>query len=165
MSIYQFDEELFKENFNAKDPGTKSIDSYRLNHVPDRCFKLYPFKATTKNASPIVYDLSEVISGFFRKALGISAESLGFDDLCQRVREKVEIDDGDDAELFRDIIRALFFNGDNFKANNIGLYPYQTTVDNKSADRVAEFLYCILGLDEHDRQNIKNAEKKYPFIY
>lgn len=163
MSIYQFDEELFKENFNAKDPGTKSIDSYRLNHVPDRCFKLYPFKATTKNASPIVYDLSEVISGFFRKALGISAESLGFDDLCQRVREKVEIDDGDDAELFRDIIRALFFNGDNFKANNIGLYPYQTTVDNKSADRVAEFLYCILGLDEHDRQNIKNAEKKYPF--
>lgn len=162
MSDYYFDEELFKINFNAKEPGTKSSDSYRLNHIADNCFKLYPFKATTRNASPIVYELSEVISGFFRKSLGISAESLDFEELCSRVQDKVEIEEND-IELFNDIIRALFFKGDSFYANNIGLYPYQTLVENKSADRVAEFLYCVLGLDDTDKQNIKNAEEAYPF--
>lgn len=163
MSGYHFDEVLFKANFNAKDPGAKSIDSYRLNHVQDKCFKLLPYKATTKNASPIVYDLSEVISSFFRKTLRISAEALNFDDLCQRVQDKVEIDDEDDIEIFRDVIRSLFFKGDNFQANNIGLYPYQTDVENKSAERIAEFLYCVLGLDEKDKANIEKAEKSYPF--
>ena len=163
MSVYHFDEELFKENFNAKEPGAKSVDSYRLNHVPDRCFKLYPYKATTKNASPIVYDLSEVISGFFRKTLGITAEAIEFEQLCKKVLDKVEIDDAEDVNFFADIIRTMFFKGDNFYADNIGLYPYQTTVENKSADRIADFLYCVLGLDETDKQNIKNAEEKYPF--
>ena len=163
MEVYHFDEVLFKENFNAKDLGVKSIDSYRINHVADKCFKLYPYKATTRNASPIVYDLKDVISGFFRKTLGISAGMVSFDDLCQKIQDKVEIDDENDIEIFRDIIRALFFKGDNFQANNIGLYPYQTAVENKSADRIAYFLYCVLGLDEKDKKNIEKAEENYPF--
>lgn len=163
MAGYHFDEELFKTNFKAKESGTKSEDSARLNHVPDKCFKLYPYKAATRKASPIVYDFSEVVSGFFRKTLGISTDALSFEDLCQRVLDKVEIDDEDDVEYFRDIIRSLFFKGDNFQANNIGLYPYQISVENKSADRIADYLYCVLGLDENDKANIKNAEKDYPF--
>lgn len=163
MSEYYFDVDLFKNNFNAKDPGAKSVDSYRLNHVPDKCFKLYPYKATTRNASPIVYELGDAVSGFFRKSLNISAETLNFDDLCTRILEKIKADDPDDLEVFKDIIRSMFFKGDNFQANNIGLYAYQTAVDNKSADRIADFLYCVLGLDEQDRENIKKAEKEYPF--
>ena len=163
MSGYYFDEELFKNNFNAKDPGAKSEDSYRLNHVPDKCFKLFPYKATTRNASPIVYELADTVSCFFRKSLNISAEVLNFDDLCLKLQGKIEIDDLDDVEVFRDIIRSLFFKGDNFQANNIGLYAYQTAVDNKSADRIAEFLYCVLGLDNQDKERIKAAEKDYPF--
>lgn len=163
MSTYHFDEEMFKINFNAKDPGVKPIDSYRLSHVPDKRFKLYPYKATTRTASPIVYDLSETVSSFFRRTLGVKAESLGFDDLCQKVQETIEIDDADDIETFKDIIRAMFFKDESFQANNIGLYPYQTFVENKSAERVADFLYCVLGLDDQDRQNIKKAEDKYPF--
>ena len=83
MSGYYFDEDLFRNNFNAKDPGSKSEDSYRLNHVPDKCFKLYPYKATTRNASPIVYELADAVSGFFRKSLNTSAEALSFEDLCK----------------------------------------------------------------------------------
>lgn len=162
MLEYHFDEQLFKANFNAKDPGDKPVDSYRLNHVPDRCFKLFPYKATTHNASHIIFDLSEVVSGFFRKALGISAEAIEYDSLCEKVREKVEIDDAD-LDFFQDIIRSLFFRGDKFQANNIGLYPYQTSDDNKSADRIAEFLYCVLGVDEQDKSNILDAESNYPF--
>ncbi|MCR5769671.1 MAG: DNA phosphorothioation-dependent restriction protein DptG [Butyrivibrio sp.] len=163
MAGYHFDEELFKINFKAKDSGAKSEDSARLNHVPDKCFKLYPYKAATRKASPIVYDFSEVISGFFRKALGITTDALSFDDLCQCVLDKVQIDDEEDIEYFKDIIRALFFKGDNFQANNIGLYPYQITVENKSADRIADYLFCVLGLDENDKLNIENAGKEYPF--
>lgn len=164
MTRYYFDEELFKVNFKAQDPGVKkSVDSYRLNHVPDKCFKLYPYKATTKNASPIVYDLAETISGFFRRAVGISAEALNYEELCQKVREKIDIEDDEDIDILKDIIRSLFFKGENFQANNIGLYPYQAVVENKSADRIADFLYCVLGLDEEDKLNIKKAEKEYPF--
>ncbi len=163
MAGYHFDEELFKTNFKAKDSSTKSLDSARLNHVPDKCFKLFPYKAANRKASPIVYDLSEAVSGFFRKTLGISADALSFEDLCQRVIDKVEIDDENDVEYFRDIIRSLFFKGDVFQANNIGLYPYQTVVENKSAERVADYLYCVLGLDEKDKINIQNAGKEFPF--
>lgn len=163
MSGYFFDEDLFKSNFNAKDPGAKSEDSYRLNHVPDKRFKLYPYKATTRKASPIVYELADAVSGFFRNSLNISAETLNFEDLCLRIQDKIEIDDPDDVEVFKDIIRSLFFKEDNLQANNIGLYAYQTTVDNKSADRIADFLYCVLGLDDQDKKNIKKAEREYPF--
>lgn len=163
MSGYHFDEDLFKQNFNAKDPGIKPINSYRLNHVTDRCFKLYPYKATTRNASPIVYDLKEAVSSFFRKTLGVITEAVNYDYLCQQVQNQVEIDDEKDIEILRDIIRSLFFKDDNFQANNIGLYPYQTAVENKSVDRIADFLYCVLGLDEEDKINIKKAEKSYPF--
>lgn len=163
MSGYYFDEDLFKSNFNAKEPSTKSEDSYRLNHVPDKCFKLYPYKATTRKASPIVYELADAVSGFFRDSLNISAETLNFEDLCVRIQDKIEIDDPEDVELFKDIIRSLFFKEDSFQANNIGLYAYQTVVDNKSADRIADFLYCVLGLDDEDKENIKRAEKEYPF--
>lgn len=163
MVGYHFDEDLFINNFKAKDPENKSEDSYRLNQMPDKCFKLYPYKATSRNASPIVYELADVVSGFFRKSLNISAETLDFDDLCKRILEKIEIEDHDDVELFKDIVRSLFFKGDDFQANNIGLYAYQTAVNNKSADRIADFLYCVLGLDEQDKENILRAEKNYPF--
>lgn len=163
MSGYYFDEALFINNFNAKDPSTSSADKSRLNHVPDKCFKLYPYKATTRNASPIVYDLADAVSGFFRKSLNVSSEALSFDDLCKKIQDKIEIDDPDDVDVFKDIIRSQFFNGENFQANNIGLYPYQTAVNNKNAERIAEFLYCVLGLDEQDKENIKKAGKCYPF--
>ena len=163
MSGYYFGEDIFKNNFNAKEPGTKSEDSYRLNHVQDKCFKLYPYKATARNASPIVYELADAVSGFFRKSLNISAEALSFEELCERIQEKIEIDDPDDLEVFKDIVYSMFFKADNFQANNIGLYAYQTVVDNRSADRIAYFLYCVLGLDDQDKDNIKTAEKDYPF--
>ena len=166
MSEYYFDEGLFKLNFNAKDPGInpgdKPVDSYRLNHVADKCFKLFPYKATTRNASPIVYNLSDSVSGFFRKTLGISTKTVRFEELCERVQARIDVGEND-VDFFQDIIRSLFFKGDNFLGNNIGLYPYQTVVENKSADRVANYLYCVLDINEKDAENIRRAEKEYPF--
>ena len=163
MSGYCFDENVFKNNFKAKDPGTTVEDRSSLTHSSGTCFKLYPYKATSKNAWPIVYELADSVSGFFRKSLKISAERLDYSDLCIKIQKKVEIDDPDDTDVFKDIIRSLFFKGESFQANNIGLYVYQTAVDNKSADTIADFLYCVLEMDEQDRENIKEAEKKYPF--
>ena len=53
MAGYHFDKELFKTNFKAKDSSTKSLDSARLNHVPDKCFKLFPYKAANRNQNLI----------------------------------------------------------------------------------------------------------------
>ncbi len=163
MSGYYFDENIFKNNFKAKDPGIKSEDTYRLNQVPDKCFKLYPYKATIRTSSPIVYELSDVVSGFFRRSLNISSVNLNYEDLCTRLLKRIEIDDSDAADMFRDVVRALFFKGESFQANNIGLYAYQTALGNKSVDRVADFLYCVLGVDDQDKENIKQAGKNYPF--
>lgn len=163
ISRYYFDETIFKKNFNAKDPGEKSADTYRLNHASNNCFKLYPYKAATRNASPIVYELADAVSGFFRKALNISAGDISFSELCGKIRDKVEIENESDEEVFQDLIRSLFFKGNSFRANNVGLYAYQTMSDNKSAERLSRFLCCVFGVDESDKENIKHAERNYPF--
>lgn len=162
METYYFDEDLFKDNFKTKEPGDKPVDSYRLNHVPDNCFRLFPYKATTKNASPIVYDFAEVVSPFFRTAMGRKAKSFEFGDICENLKSKVDIED-DEVDFFHDIIYTMFFQDGSFKANNIGLYSYQTVSANKNADKIANFLYSVLGIDEEDKKLIKCAEEEYSY--
>ena len=160
MIDYSFDEELFKKNFNVKDD--KPENTYRLNHTTDKCFKLFPYKATPKTASPIVSNMGECISEFFRNVLEITSEPVEYNQLCEKLKENIDIED-DDVEMFNDIISSLFFKNGDFYAYNIGLYPYQTIVDNKSSERIAEFLYCVLGLNNTDKENIKAAVEKYSF--
>ena len=160
MTQYTFDESLFKKSFSVKDDKPENL--YRLNHTADKCFKLFPYKATPKTASPVVYDLGDCISEFFRNALGISAVPVEYEQLCDKILNNIEIEE-DDMEFFRDIISSLFFKNGNFYAYNIGLYPYQTISDNKSSERIAEFLYCVLGLDDCDKEHIIKAGDSYSF--
>ena len=160
MTDYSFDEALFKKSFSVKED--KPENTYRLNHTTDKCFKLFPYKATPKTASPIVYDLEDCISEFFRNALEITAEPVDYNQLCDKLKDNIDIEN-DDIEMFKDIISSLFFKNGDFYAYNIGLYPYQTIADNKSSERIAEFLYCVLGLDNIDKANIKAAGDKYSF--
>ena len=69
----------------------------------------------------------------------------------------------EDIEIFKEMIRSLFFEGEDFVAKNLGLYPYQTKVNNKSANRLAGFLLDIFGLNENDCNIIEKAMKKYPY--
>ena len=78
---YKFDKEKFKESFNAKDNETKSADSFRLTHKPDIQFKLYPYKASGKTQAPIVYNLEDVVTGFFREASNKVTEPILFEEL------------------------------------------------------------------------------------
>ena len=160
MIDYSFNEASFKKNFNVKEDKPDSV--CRLIHTSDRCFKLFPYNTSNKNVSPIVYDLGDCISEFFRNALEITTEPVDYNQLCERLKENIDIKD-DDIDMFNDIINSLFFKNGDFYAYNIGLYPYQTIVYNKSSERIAEFLYCVLGLDCIDKDNIKVAGEKYSF--
>ncbi len=157
---YVFNEVKFKETFNAKSVDKKAADSLRLSHFPNKYFKLFPYKANGK--IPIVTDMEDVVSGFFRRVIGIETESIEFDTLFNNLVDSVGIEK-EDIDYFKEMIHNLFFQGDNFVAKNIGLYPYQTVVNNKSADQLSFFLYCILGLDEKDRCEIEKAKERYPF--
>ena len=64
---YQFDYATFCKTFNVKDD--KAIDSLRLTHTQDINFKLFPYKASGKTQAPIITELEEVVSDFFRKSL------------------------------------------------------------------------------------------------
>ena len=157
---YVFSEVKFIDTFNAKSTEEKAADSLRLSHFPDKYFKLFPYKANGK--VPIVINLEDTVSGFFRRALKIEAEPIEFEALCKKLVDCIDIEE-EDIDYFKEMIHNLFFQGDNFVAKNIGLYPYQTVVNNKSADRLAFYLYCILGIDEKDRYEIEKAKEKYPF--
>lgn len=159
---YIFDEEKFNESFNVKPVKEKSADSLRLSHIPDNSFKLFPYKASGKRQAPIVTELEESVSGFFRRALNVESAAIDYDTLCDLLLENLEID-LPDIELFRDIIREFFFDGTDFVATNLGLYPYQTRTNNKSADRLAFFLFCILGIDQSDCDVIKKAADRYSY--
>lgn len=164
---YIFDADLFRKNFDYKDK--KSPTKLRITHNPNNRFKLYPYSASPPSSSPIVMDLSDVLSGFFRKSLNISTEPISFEDLCENLlQDKVKIENEDPfaEEMFRDLIRYTFFKDDNFQANNIGLYAYQKSSNKKvntNAEKIAEFLYCVLELNEQDKERIKKAEEEYPF--
>lgn len=159
---YIFDEEKFIESFNAKSSETKSTDSMRLTHKADNRFKLFPYKASGKSQAPIVTELEEVVSGFFREALNKKTDPIEFEDLCNTILDEIEVDD-DDLEYFKDMLQSLFFEGENFIATNIGLYPYQLTTNNKSADNLAHFLFSVFGVNRSDCNVIVDAKNEYNF--
>ena len=159
---YLFDVDTFIESFNAKTSESKSTDSMRLTHRADNHFKLFPYKASGKTQAPIVTDLEDVVSGFFRCVLNKKTEMVKFDELCDALMEEVDVDD-DDVDYFRDLIQSIFFKGEDFIADNIGLYPYQTQTNNKSADNLSKFLYSVLGISKQDCEKIEKAKEGYRF--
>lgn len=158
--MYSFSKETFVESFNAKDTPSKSADSVRLTHRVGNHFKLFPYKASGK--APIVTDLEEAVSGFFREALNIKTEQIKYDVLCTDMLEEIEVNK-EDLDYFKDMIQSLFFKGDNFIADNLGLYPYQTVSNNKSVENLSQFLFSIFGMDESDCQKMKEAKNSYRF--
>lgn len=159
---YIFDEKKFNESFNVKSIEEKPADSLRLSHIPDNSFKLYPYKASGKTQAPIVTELGECVSGFFRRALDIESVAVDYDTLCDLLLNNLEIESSD-IELFKEMIKDLFFDGDDFVATNLGLYPYQTKNSNKSVERLAFFLFCVFGIDQRDRDVIKKSIDRYPY--
>lgn len=159
---YRFSENKFKESFNAKDTTIKSVDSIRITHRPDGQFKLFPYKASGKNQAPIVSELEDVVSVFFRDALNKKTEPIEYNILCDALLEEVDMED-EDVEYFKDMIQSLFFDGDNFVASNLGLYPYQTATNNKSAENLAHFLFSVLGMDADDCKKIEAVKDEYKF--
>lgn len=159
---YIFDEKKFNESFNVKSVEEKSNDKLRLSHIPDNSFKLYPYKASGKTQAPIVTDLEDIVSGFFRRALEVDSVPVAYDMLCEKLLEQLEIE-ASDIEMFKDVIQELFFSNNDFVATSLGLYPYQTVTNNKSADRLAFFLYCVLGINDDDSIVIRNATNRYKY--
>ncbi|MDD3138001.1 MAG: DNA phosphorothioation-dependent restriction protein DptG [Lachnospiraceae bacterium] len=159
---YIFDEEKFIESFNAKSSETKSADSMRLTHRADNKFKLFPYKASGKAQAPVVTDLEDVVSGFFKEALNKKTDPIDFEDLCSAILDEIEVD-CEDLEYFKDMLQSIFFEGDNFVATNLGLYPYQIATNNKSADNLAHFLFSVFGVNKKDCDAIITAKNKYHF--
>lgn len=159
---YSFSEEKFITSFNAKSTEEKSADSMRLTHKPDGAFKLFPYKASGKTQAPIVMNLEDIVSAFFREIQGKKTDPVNFDSLCEAILEEVEIED-EDLDFFKDMLQSLFFVGNDFVANNLGLYPYQTVSNNKSAENLAHFLYSVLGLSEEDHNAVEIAKSQYHF--
>lgn len=157
---YQFDYATFCKTFNVKDD--KAIDSLRLTHTQDINFKLFPYKASGKAQAPIITELEEVVSDFFRKSLKLETEPVKYESLCNDIIAEMDIAD-EDIEIFKEMIHSLFFEGDDFVAKNLGLYPYQTKVNNKSADRLAGFLLDVFGVNGNDCNIIEEAMKNHPY--
>lgn len=160
---YTFSENRFRKNFNVKKEEKKrSPDSLQMSHHPDHAFKLFPYKTSGKSKSPIVVNMEEVVSGFFRQTLRLEANIIQADQLCKAIIQDIDIHD-EDIAFFRDMIINIFFREGNFTARNIGLYPYQTIVDNRSAERVAYFIVCIMKMDVHEQKKILDVIRKHPY--
>lgn len=158
---YKFSEEKFIENFNAKNIETKSVDSIRITHRANNRFRLFPYKASTKLQSPVITELRDVVSTFFKEVLNKKTTPIKYDVLCSNIREKTGLEiDEEDLDYFRDIIRALFFVEDNFITDNIALYPYQSASSNKSVENLAHFLLSVFGMNRQDCTKVESAIKK-----
>lgn len=159
---YEFNKSIFKETFNTKEIGEKSVDALRLTHLPNKHFKLFPYKASGKSQAPIVYNLEDVVRVFFRRVAGIKLEKITDEELCECINKIIDVSESDFL-YFKDMIQSTFFREGNFVGNNFGLYPYQAMVENKSADQIAQFLFNIFGLDEGDCLKIQREKENYSF--
>ena len=82
--------------------------------------------------------------------------------MCEILLKELEISK-EDVPLFTDMIQKMFFKDGNFIANNIVLYPYQTTTSNKSSENLARFLFSVFGINKSDCSKIENAKDKLRF--
>ena len=98
---YTFSESEFKKNLKVKNKEDVSADSVQLLHIPDKKFKLFPYKATGKSSSPIVYEMEEVISSFFKLILDIETDEIEYHKLCDTILNKLEASNEDS------LIRAI----------------------------------------------------------
>lgn len=155
---YRFDENIFKENFKVYSDESKSDDYIKLKHRSNNRFKLFPYIASGKKQAPIVYDLEEVVSGFFREALNKKTEPIIFDDLCDCLLEEVDVEE-DDIDFFKDMIQSLFFRDTDFIADNIGLYPYQNSMNNRSVDNLAHFIFSVMDMNTNDCEKIETNKR------
>lgn len=154
---YRFDYDRFCETFNVK--FDKAVDTLSLTHNQDICFKLFPYKT---GKVPVIKDFGEVVNIFFRKALGVKSETVEYETLCEKLIDELDIDK-EDLELFKEMLHTLFFEENEFVAKNLGLYAYQTCVNDKNAERFAYFLLNIFGIDEKIQQIIEKAIKEYSY--
>jgi len=157
---YLFNEVRFKANFNVHDE--LSADAMKLTHFPDKRFKLFPYKASGKNTAPIVYNLTDILGRFFKLIMHVETEVLDYDNLCQKLIDKIRVEETDQ-DVFKDLIHDLFFSNDDFNASAIGLYYYQSQGENKSANRLAKFLYDVMELDDEDCVFIKKLIDSYTY--
>ncbi|MBP2656982.1 MAG: hypothetical protein H6Q69_14 [Firmicutes bacterium] len=155
---YLFSEIRFKDNFNVN--NKRSADSIRLTHFADKSFKLFPYKATGKNSAPIVLDLTDILSQFFKLIMHVETEVIDYDSLCQKLIDRISVEETD-RDVFKELIHDLFFRNGHFNASTIGLYCYQSQEENKSVNRLAKFLYDVMGLDNKDCVFIKNLIDHY----
>lgn len=156
---YTFSVDKFIDSFNAKDTTEKSMDACRLTHKPDNQFKLFPYKASGKTQAPIVINLEDVVSGFFRRALNKKTEPIDINGLYETILRIVEIDE-EDTDYFKEVLQSVFFQQDHFVADNIGLYPYQAVTNNKSSENLAHFLFSVFGMDETDCKKIESLKRE-----
>ena len=164
---YSFSIKEFKKNFKVQE--NNALDTLRLTHRQNINFKLYPYKTGKKNRDPIVTELDDVACGFFRKALNINTKSITFDELINNFTNKNSNNEiysesldfselkEDEFDLLKDIIKDIYFNENEFVANSLALYPYQTKMNNKSSEALLDFLYDVLDIDDLDCLEIKKA--------
>lgn len=153
---YRFDKASFEDLFNVKSTDEKAADSIRLTHTHCQRIKLFPYKASGKNQAPIVIDMDEVVCSFFKEVSGKKRETIKFDELINRLKQSISIDDSD-IEQFEDMIRDVYFDKDIFVANSASLYQYQSNTINKSVENIAKFLCSVFGIEADDEERIHNA--------
>lgn len=158
---YIFNEDIFKKNFNFQELGEdgSGTDALRLRHNPDKNFRLFPYKVN-KNERYFVRDISEVVSDFLKLVMGIESNGIDNEKLMKKLKENIDIDENE-IPIFETIIHKMFFRDGKFLAKNIELYAYQPYSENKSIHNLAFFLYCVLGIGEHEHKLILSLKEKH----
>lgn len=150
---YKIDMDAIRDSFKINDSG--------LTHSQGHKFKLLPYAANEKT---LISNLSGVVGSFSRM---ISNKELkgefNSNTFIEEVADKVgEYEGKDGREVFKDIVRTMFIDGENLVDFDIKTINY---IASTSADeKVAKFLYSILfdeslkGLvSEHYDRNIDNV--------
>lgn len=167
MINYKFSITEFEQNFKVKKGIGIAEDVLKLTHKTNNKFRLFPYKATRKQAAPIITHMVDVIGVFLKYILDIETEEIEYEKLCNKMASKLLDMEEDEKNTFQDIVRILFFGEKGFTGSNIGTYIYQSPNPSKkfndSVEDLAFFLFYNLGIDEEICRKVKLTMEKHSY--
>ena len=141
---YVLDEDIMRSNFFVG-------NSFR--HANGNCFRLFPFNTTNSE----VKSLKNALGMWICCLKGKKVECNNFDEVLEKLYSEANVD-ADPKEKFEEIVASLFWDDEKkLKPNSIVTMQFVET-DNKIEERIALYLYSVLGNPDTQKLIIHKAE-------
>lgn len=138
---YCIDQAVFNKTFLSKNGD--------FTHKTNRRYNLFPFTGSTSDK--VLDSFDNILGAFLRNIYSLDqSDKVCRDDIIKKICEKVSFSEGTDKLAFQDIIKNIYFDGEeSLKCTSLNTYRYSAS--SKNDNKIAEYVTSAIC----DREKIK----------